>query len=272
VADAIVEAGGEVLVMPPSPTKNLTGMPYTAEAGEFFRDEDGRPCFQLASMAAAHRREEPDYVAGFVGTLGWRPVATEAVWEAQGDAIRVGADSIVHTWGDGPSARTSCEAYAEVSGRLSARHLHLRFCADPWFHGNTFLAWFQGNGQEVVLVCREAIGDAGWREIDRFAEGAELVGIDRIASLGYATNALQVRDTVLCPEGLSAAVTDVWRALGLTVRPMPLPTLFRRGGGAAVCMTNRLWGVLDTDVPEAVRYSRRRAEFHTLTDSYPDAP
>ncbi len=36
VGQAIEDAGGRVLVLPPAPHLNLTGLPYTAEAGMFF--------------------------------------------------------------------------------------------------------------------------------------------------------------------------------------------------------------------------------------------
>ena len=48
---------------------------------------------------------------------------------------------------------------------------------------------------------------------------------------------------------------NAWRGLGLTVRFLALPALFGKGGGAAVCLTNRLWG-LDVDaVPAAMLVS-----------------
>jgi hypothetical protein len=49
------------------------------------------------------------------------------------------------------------------------------------------------------------------------------------------------------------------RALGLTVQLLALPALFRKGGGAAVCLTNRLDGVRAVQVPQAMRLSTWKA-------------
>src|SRR4051812_32329365 len=55
VANQIEQAGGRVVVMPPAPNINLTGLPYTAEAGAFFRDADGTPAFLLSNLTPEHR-------------------------------------------------------------------------------------------------------------------------------------------------------------------------------------------------------------------------
>ena len=272
VATAITDAGGRVVVMPPSESQNLTGLPYTAEAGEFYRDRAGKPCFLLSRMAAAHRIAEPAHTRKFVETLGWTTRAPKDVWEAQGDAIRVSPFSIVHTYGVGPAARTTQAAYAEVADRLSAQHIQLAYRADPWFHGNTFLAWFHRGDDHVLLVCSAALFDAGPAALAAFAPHATLVDIDVAASRAYATNALQVCGTVIAPEGLPDDITAVWRDLGLDVRALRLPTLFRRGGGAAVCMTSRLWGVAPDEIPNRVLFTPQRAELEALAATYPESP
>lgn len=272
VASAIETAGGRVLVMPPSPCRNLTGMPYTAEAGEFYRDSAGRPCFLLSRMAAAHRAPEPEYTAGFVQALGWHATSPEAVWEAQGDAIRVGPFSIVHTYGVGPAARTAKAAYDEVAAHLSARHMQLAFRADPWFHGNTFLAWFHRGNDHVILVCDDVLEADARDQLAAFAPHATLVDIDVAASRNYATNALQVCDTVLAPTGLPDAILGLWRELGLEVVELALPTLFRRGGGAAVCMTSRLWGLAEGELPDHLTFAACGPALTELAETYPETP
>jgi N-dimethylarginine dimethylaminohydrolase len=270
VASAIVEAGGRVVVMPPNPDRNLTGLPYTAEAGEFYRDRTGSPCFLVSKMAAAHRLAEPAHTAAFVESLGWTARHPSAVWEAQGDAIRVSPFSVVHTYGVGPAARTTQAAYADVADKLSNRHLQLPYRADPWFHGNTFLAWFHKGDDHVLLVCTEALFEGGKEAIESFAPHAAIINIDAAASRAYATNALQVGDTVLSPSGLPEEIPAVWRVLGLDVRELALPTLFRRGGGAAVCMTSRLWGVSNDDIATEHTFTAQRDTLHELAATYPD--
>lgn len=272
VAQAIEDAGGHVLVMPPSPVHNLTGLPYTAEAGEFFRDDQGQPCFLLPRMKPAHRQEEPAYTAGFVAGLGWRAVASEHTWEAQGDAIRLGPGRVVHTWGQGPSARTRPEAAAQVAPLLGGQSMSLRFKADPWFHGNTFLGWFQSpaGDQGALVICPEAVSDEDLARLRAFAPEARLVSISRQESLDYATNALQVGDTVIAPSGVGQTMHALWAALGLQVVTLDLDTLFRRGGGAAVCMSSRLWGLAPEEVPEHARFSVQAPSLRAALERWPE--
>lgn len=245
LADAIVSAGGEVLVCPPDPGRNLTGMIYTAEAGELYLDVAGRPRFILPNMAAAHRQQEADWIGRFVQSLGWETEEIEAVWEAQGDALRApDGQLIIHTYGVGPSARTQAGAYAQVASRLGGEHVQLEFIADPWFHGNTFLGLYGDQTHQLALVCEAAL-----KATERARLEAALVARDIIwapisvdDSLGYDTNALQVGRTVLASATLSDSSRARLEALGLKVLTLKLDELFLKGGGAPVCLTNRLWG------------------------------
>ncbi len=258
LADAIVAGGGEVVVCPPDPDDNLTGMIYTAEAGEFYRTSSDEPAFVLPNMAAAHRRAEAGWIGGFVATLGWQTRRIDATWEAQGDAIRAGdADRIVHTYGVGPDARTERAACAEVAELLGGQHVHVRFHADPWFHGNTFLNIYRApqSDELLIVVCPEALDDEEYEKVRAFVPEAHVHEISREESLGYDTNALQVDRTVIAPTTLSAGTAAALDELGLDVVRLDLGELFVKGGGAPVCLTNRLWGVRDAEVPEKVRWS-----------------
>lgn len=245
LADAIVSAGGEVLVCPPDPGRNLTGMIYTAEAGEFYVDIASQPRFILPKMAAAHRQQEADWIGRFVRSLAWETEEIEAVWEAQGDALRSpDGELVIHTYGVGPSARTQAGAYAQVAPRLSAAHLQIEFIADPWFHGNTFLGLYGDETQQVALVCEAALREQERARLQA-ALGARGIGWAPISvddSLGYDTNALQVGRTVLASATLSDSSRARFEALRLSVKTLSLDELFLKGGGAPVCLTNRLWG------------------------------
>lgn len=270
LADAIVAAGGEVIVCPADPEQNLTGMIYTAEAGEFYRTSAGEPAWLLPTMAAPHRRPEADWIARFVEGLGFMTQRVKTVWEAQGDCIRAGdASSIAHTFGAGPEARTEEGAYAEVAERLSPRHLQIPFRADPWFHGNTFLNVFRApeGDRRLMVVCPEAMDAEAYARLCEFVSGAEVHEISTEQSRGYDTNALQVGRTVLAPTTLSAGTEAAILELGLRVEKLDLGELFLKGGGAPVCLTNRLWGLDVAEVPERVRWSvRPRIEAHRPDD------
>ncbi len=274
VADAIEDAGGTVLIVPPAPHLNLTGMPYTAEAGEYFVDADGVPSFVLPKMKSAHRQPEPTWIGGYVMGLGWKTRAVSVTWEAQGDAIRIGPDRIVHTHGKGPMRRTQPEAYAQVADLLSPHHIDIQYRAYPWFHGNTFMAAFHSPDQSraVVMVCPEALMDGELERLEAFCGQTPVVHITRLQSLNYATNALQVGGTVLAPSGQDESITKVWTDLGLEIVELKLVELFRRGGGAAVCMSNRLYGLDPATLPPHTLYRAQRDALHSQAQDYPTVP
>ncbi len=258
LADVIVAAGGEVVVCPPDPDQNLTGMIYTAEAGEFFRTENGEPGFVLPNMAAAHRRPEAAWLERFVERLDFSTRRIESTWEAQGDCIRAdGPQRIVHTYGVGPDARTEQGAYAEVADLLSPHHIQIRFDADPWFHGNTFLNVYRApdSDDHLMVVCPEALPDGEYARLREFLPDSQLHEISREQSVGYDTNALQVGHTVVAPTTLSEPTEQALDRLGLAVVRIDLGELFVKGGGAPVCLTNRMWGLQAHEVPEEVRWS-----------------
>jgi N-dimethylarginine dimethylaminohydrolase len=265
LADAIVDAGGEVVVCPPDPDQNLTGMIYTAEAGEFYRTVSDNPAFILPNMAAEHRQAEAGWIEQFVDRLGFETRRVESIWEAQGDAIRAkNGDEIIHTFGVGPDARTEEGAYEEVADLLSARHLsprHMQLCfdADPWFHGNTFLNVYRAPDSDahLMVVCPEALSDEEYAKLRAFSPQAKVHEISREESTNYDTNALQVRRTVIAPTSMSTGTEQALSQIGLSVERIDLGELFVKGGGAPVCLTNRWWGVRDDEVPEEVRWSVR---------------
>lgn len=239
IKDHIEDAGGRVVVVD-NPDPLLTGLPYTAEAGVMGRDKQGL-VFVLPQLTPPHRQREPDVVKPAIEALGVRTVAVDAAFEGQGDVIGVGA-RFVCTSGEGRWARTSPLAYERYARFLPGKSLHLRFHADPWFHGNTFLGGYSNGDRVVVVVCPDALLDDGYGRLLRFVAPARIVNLSAEETLTYATNALQVNETVLAPAGVPDVVVDAWRGLGLTVKFLELPALFRKGGGAAVCLTNRLWG------------------------------
>lgn len=278
LADAIVAAGGEVLVCPPHPAKNLTGIIYTAEAGEIYRAPSGELRFILPNMAVEHRREEADWIGGWMEGLGVRTEAIHARWEAQGDALRaLGGSRVVHTFGSGRYRRTEARAYEEVAHRLGGKHIQIHFRADPWFHGNTFLNFYEGAelpprlGEHAtripaaMLVCPDALMPGELERLGRFLPEVEVVQITPEQSKGYDTNCLQVNGTVIGSDSMSDTAEHVFRGLGLEIVRLDLGELFTKGGGAPVCLTNRLWGAHPDEFPDHARWSKRPSiELHTV--------
>ena len=252
IAEAIEQAGGRVLVAMPPVHQSLTGLPYTAEAGGFFVDKNGAPTLILPNMKPVHRHAEATFLAGFATALGWQTQKVDVLWEGQGDVIRVDENLFIHTHGEGASARTSKEAYAHVSQHLGGTHMQLGFKAEPWFHGNTFLgAFFHGTtGKPLVMVCPDALLPGEYARLQAFLGERKVFELKADESVAYATNALQVGRAVIAPQGLPAHVIRAWKDLSLDVTELPLEALFRHGGGAAVCLTNRLDGFDPLQIPQ----------------------
>jgi N-dimethylarginine dimethylaminohydrolase len=250
LADEITSAGGRVVVLS-SDDARLTGMPYTAEAGHLGKDG----LFLLPNVKPPHRRDEAALVAKLLTSWGMKTRALAVPWEGQGDVIDIGG-RYVCTSGEGPQARTSPDAYLHVAPLLDGDSMHLRFRAQPWFHGNTFLACFEGARERVVVVCEDALLPGELARLRTFAD-ARFLGITVEESLHYGTNALQVGARVLAPKGAPSPLLTLWSELGLDVRELELPALFGSGGGAAVCLTNRLAMSIE-GVPEACRYESVR--------------
>lgn len=258
LADAIVEAGGDVLVCPPPSDPGLTGMIYTAEAGEVYLNKAGKPVWLLSNVAPDHRRGEAAFIRKFFEEIGMHVESVDAVWEAQGDAIRGKTwEKVVHTYGDGPDARTRPDAYAEVAPHLSPEHMHLEFDADPYFHGNTFMNVYLGRDDHsgLLVICPIAVSEQGYEELLQFLGDIRVHKVSEDEALDFDTNTLQVGSTVLAPSTLSDGTENALEDIGLSVRRLELSELFLKGGGAPVCLTNRLWRVDATEFPAEYRWS-----------------
>jgi len=255
LADAVEAAGGRVMLLPPAAHLALTGLPFTAEAGCL--GPDG--VFLLPNLTPEHRQPETGYLAGFFAGLGWRTRAVSAKWEGQGDVFFLGDGRTLHTYGEGSQARTERRAFDEVRASFGASSLSIGFRAEPWFHGNTFLGVYRSaDGRPSILLCEEALLPGERERLAEFVGDIPVFKIPRAESVAYATNALQVERTVLAPRGLSPAVHGFWRGLGLTVVELGFEILFHHGGGAAVCLTNRLPGISIDSVPTHLRYADKR--------------
>jgi N-dimethylarginine dimethylaminohydrolase len=122
--------------------------------------------------------------------------------------------------------------------------------------------------RDGVVVCPEALLEGELARLRAFLGETPVVEISPEESLGYATNALQVNGAVIAPSGVCASVRALWASLGLEVVELGLETMFRRGGGAAVCMTSRLWGLSPEEVPPQARYAAQAASLRAALDQW----
>jgi N-dimethylarginine dimethylaminohydrolase len=267
LCDAIVRAGGRVLVLPPAEVDPpLTGMMYTANSGALFV-RDGRARFVVSSMSVAHRQAERTPVGAFASSqLELEVDEAPHVWEGQADVTTLPGGAFLLSWG----VRSVRESVDDVRGRLGkeARTLDLKL-RDPWFHGDTCLnPLTTAKGRTVLLAFPGALVDRTLDELGRFVgDAAEVLPVDEADALGYACNVLCVGGKLLLPKGLSSKLLGQLSERGFVLEELELGELFGKGGGGPRCLVNELRGFEHGG--DAADYSRTRDRWSRLADQYP---
>ncbi len=268
LAEAIAARGAEVVVLSPPKGETLTGMMYAANFGRYF-PATGR--FVVSRMHVSHRRGEAPHVTRFVEeVLGLKTAQAPVVWEGQADVADLPGDRHVLTYG----VRTVREASELVRAELGpeARTLEVRL-RDPYFHGDTCLsALSTPGGKTLLLVYPGALVDATPEDLAAFGgEAVEVLTISEADALAYACNALEVAGTLLVPAGVSDGLLAEIEGHGLGIEVMDFGELFGKGGGGPRCLVNVLRGLPPERIPEAARFSVRRAELLELAETFPDS-
>ena len=152
LCDAILRAGGHVLVMPPPAAApgaaGLTGLVYTANAGQLFHVGDSW-VYLVSRMAVPHRVPERDPIRDFVKDAGIEVREAASVWEGQADLQHLGGNRWICTWG----VRSERASLAEIHAILppSSRVLDLEL-QEPFFHGDTCLNPLVNRSGDMVLL------------------------------------------------------------------------------------------------------------------------
>jgi len=276
LCDAITRAGGHILVLPPAPAApagssadaELTGMIYTANAGQLFHTGD-EWLFLVSRMAVAHRQGEAEHVRRFVEQAGVRCRVAGEVWEGQADVQTLGGNRFITTWG----VRSSQKSLAEVRALLPAgAHVLEVKTQEPFFHGDTCLnALTNRAGDTVLLAFGGALASESELPAIRTFVGAraEVIAIERDDALGYACNALCVNGTLLLPRGLSTGLRGQLRRRGFDEVELDLGELFGKGGGGPRCLVNELRGLVVN--PGAPDYRSLRDGLSAAAERYPTA-
>ena len=268
LADAITRHGGRILVLPPpSPPANLTGLLYTANTGALFRTGD-QWTWLLAKMSVAHRQAEREHLRAFWSEAGVPVADATQTWEGQADVTLLPGNRAILTWG----VRSTKESTALVRSKLppvfKLLDAQLR---EPWFHGDTALnALTTRGGDTLLLAYAGALVDRTVPELRTFAgSGVEVLSIDEDDARGYACNALCIDGAVLLPSGLSTGLRGNLLRRGFKLEELDLPELFGKGGGGPRCLVNELRGfVLTAAAPD---YVSQRDHLQQLVDRYPES-
>ncbi len=268
LCDAIVRASGHILVMPP-PTVDppLTGLIYTANAGQLFKPGE-QSTFLLSKMAVAHRQAEREYVRAFAAEAGLHTQPADHPWEGQADLQTVGnTNRFIATWGV-RSVRASVD---EIRPLLppNAKLLDLQI-QEPFFHGDTCLSAISNRAGDTLLLAHAgALVGTSIEALRGFVGNRiDVISVDRDDALAYACNSLAVNGTLLIPPGLSATLRGQIARRGFVFEEIDLPELFGKGGGGPRCLVNELRGVVLT--ASAPDYASRRQELFDLVERYPE--
>ena len=266
LCDAITDAGGRILVMPPADPA-LTGMIYTANVGALFKQGD-RWSFLLSKMAVPHRQGEREHVRKFLDQAGVPCAEAKNTWEGQADVTMLGGNRYILSYG----VRSTKESLDEVRERLpmGARVLDVKL-KEPFFHGDTCIDAITNRGGDTVLIAHGgAMVNRSVPELRNFAGNyAEVLAIDEDDALAYACNSLSVNGTLLVPAGLSTGLRGSLIHRGFHVEELEFPELFEKGGGGPRCLVNQLTGFVLTE--EAPSYTHQRHHLESLADRYPES-
>jgi N-dimethylarginine dimethylaminohydrolase len=266
LCDKITDAGGRILVLPPTDPA-LTGMIFTANLGALFKQGD-HWSFLLSKMSVAHRQGEREHVRKFLERAGVPCAEAKHPWEGQADVITLPGNKFIVTWG----VRSSKEALEEVRNLLpsGARVLDVKL-KEPFFHGDTCLDAITNRGGDTVLLAHGGgMVSRTVPELRTFLGNyGEVLSIDEDDALAYACNSLSVNGTLLVPSGLSTGLRGSLIHRGFNVQELDFPELFGKGGGGPRCLVNQLTGFVLTE--EAPSYATERQKLELLADRYPES-
>jgi N-dimethylarginine dimethylaminohydrolase len=268
LCNAISEAGGRILIMPPADaTPPLTGMIYTANSGAMFKQGD-HWTFVISKMSVAHRQGERAHIQKFLDEAGVPTAEAPHTWEGQADVTTLPGNRFLVSWG----VRSLKESLEDVRARLpqGARVLDVQI-KDPFFHGDTCLDAITNRGGDTVLLAHGgAMVNRSIPELRNFVGSyAEVLPVDADDALAYACNSLCVNGELLVPIGLSTGLRGSLIHRGFSIEELELGELFGKGGGGPRCLVNQLQGFVLSD--ESPNYTVLRDKLHHLADNYPES-
>ncbi len=226
-----LESRGAVVVALPSPSPELTGMPYAAECGHVLARAGAPPLFLLPRMASAHRRAEREHWAPLAQRMGMEVVDPGVgIWEAQGDvATFAGTTLLFH------GVRTDRQGMEAAARYFPGEVLRLEL-REPAFHGN--MAVLPLPAVDRMLVCPEGLTPASYASLEQRIGRERLLAVTQEEIRCYATNGLPLGKELLAPSVLPARVRALVEAQGMRVTTFVMRELCEKGGGASRCLVS----------------------------------
>ncbi|HYH95708.1 amidinotransferase [Hyalangium sp.] len=226
-----LESRGGVVVALPSPTDELTGMPYAAESGHVLARTGAPPLFLLPRLISPHRRGEREHWAPLARRMGFEVVDPGAgIWEAQGDVATFDGVTLLFY-----GVRTDRDGMEAVARYFPGEVMRVELLA-PAFHGN--MAVLPLPAVDRMVVCPEVIPAPSYALLERRFGRERLLPVTKEEIRNYATNGLPLGKELLAPSVVPERVRALVEALGMRVTTFGLGELCEKGGGACRCLVS----------------------------------
>ncbi|MDY7232347.1 dimethylarginine dimethylaminohydrolase family protein [Hyalangium rubrum] len=227
-----LESRGAMVVALPSPSAELTGMPYAAESGHILARKGAAPLFLLPRMFSAHRQGEQAHWSGLAQRMGLEVVDLGVgIWEAHGDVATFdGATLLFH------GVRTNLEGMEAAARYFPGEVLRIEL-REPAFHGN--MALLPLPAVDRMLVCAEVMTPASHALLEQRFGRERLLPVTGEEIRRYATNGLPFGRELLAPSVVPERVRALVEAQGMRVIPFVMRELCEKGGGASRCLVSQ---------------------------------
>jgi N-dimethylarginine dimethylaminohydrolase len=262
LADAIVLAGGHILVCDPPGDAGAPSLPFAADWGAMVRRND-QPLF-LVPRPTQQRAAETDAVRAFFGAAGVTVQDLACATSGRGDLVQVSPGRYLFLAG----AHTDAGAAALIARELGATTRFIEGAvAAPFRFGDEVVAALQNKGGDLVLLAHEAgLRGRSLPDLRAALQRVDVLAVDAEDAAAGACAALCVNGTVILPTGLSTALRGNLLRRGFQLVELELAELRAHGGGAHA-LVNELFGfVIGDGAPD---YARNRERIAALLETYP---
>lgn len=263
LADAIVQAGGRIVVAEPKPASS--GSVYAADWGAVIRRAD-QPLFLLATSGTPHRAHDIEVARALFADAGVATQVVAAPWGGRGDLFQVLPSRYLFVAG----TRTAPGAAADVQAELGpiTRFVDAKLNAPFQFGDEVVAVATNKAGQTFLLVHEAGLANRTVPELRNAFKPAEVCPVDAADAEAGVCSALSVNGTVILAEGASTAPRGFLARNGFQLVELAMPQLFGIGGGGPHALVNELVGFVIG--PGAPDYTRARERIVGLVDSYPE--
>jgi N-dimethylarginine dimethylaminohydrolase len=226
-----LESRGGVVASLPSPSDELTGLPYAAECGLMVARTGAPPLFLLPRMISPHRRPEREHWAPLARRMGLDVVDPGAgIFEAQGDVATFDGVTLIFY-----GVRTNRDGVEAVARYLPEPMMRVEILA-PAIHGN--MAVLPLPAVDRVLVCPEVIAPPSYGLLQQRFGRERLLTVSKDEIRSFATNGLPLGKELLAPSVLPDRVRGLLEGLGMQVTSFVMRELCEKGGGASRCLVS----------------------------------